>query len=654
MNDSSFFFSLNSKTTVNGSTFEDEDIIFFDGQSFSTFFDGSDLGLDGLEIDAFDVISNTEILLSFTTETTIDGIAIDDSDLVKFTASQLGNTTEGSFELFFDASDVGLTASSEDVDGVQMLEDGSLLISTVSRATVPGGVEVRDEDVLRFAPASLGSNTSGVWSIYVDGSDLGLDTSSSEDVTAIALDDAGNLHLSTLGSFSVPGVSGADEDVVVFTPSSTGPVTAGSFQPDLFFDGSLLGISGDIRGLDLAIGFGGGSGGESEPVNSSPVASDDSFILDAGTTFTASAPGVLANDSDADGDPLAVNLLGGVSNGSLVFNSDGSFSYTPDVGFSGADSFSYAVSDGLASDSATVELVVNAPVTSEFNIEFVFTDGNLTPSQQAIFDGAASRWEEIITGDIPDVFVSGIGLVDDLAIEVSTPFIDGVGSILGQAGPTSLRSGSFLPAAGIVQFDAADVSNLEANGQLDEVVLHEIGHVLGIGTIWEFTGLLVGGGSADPRFVGQQATAEYNSIFGLNESSVPVENTGGPGTRDSHWRESIFDNELLTGFLDSGRPNPLSRITVGSLADLGYSVNLAAADPYLPPSLVAGAQFDAALTDREAAFAARGARFAARESAFAARGAAVSGPPSIEEEFLPATASPAQIIPLTDIELTFV
>jgi hypothetical protein len=65
---------------------------------------------------------------------------------------------------------------------------------------------------------------------------------------------------------------------------------------------------------------------------------------------------------------------------------------------------------------------------------------------------------------------------------------------------------------------------------------------------------------------------------------VPVENTGGPGTADSHWRESVFGNELMTGTVNE--VNPLSRVTLGSMADLGYAVNLADADPYtLSPGL---------------------------------------------------------------------
>ena len=221
---------------------------------------------------------------------------------------------------------------------------------------------------------------------------------------------------------------------------------------------------------------------------------------------------------------------------------------------------------------------------SEFNIEVIFTDDSLTASQQAVFDDDAARWEEIITGDLPDVVFPDLGLVDDVVIEASALAIDGVGGTLGQAGPTSIRNDILLPSRGIMEFDTDDLFSLESDGLLEDVILHEMGHVLGIGTIWEDLGLLTGAGSDDPRFIGASATAEYNEIFAVNEDSVPVENIGGPGTADSHWRESILDNELLTGFVNLG-DNPLSRITVASLADLGYEVDLDAADPYTAPTL---------------------------------------------------------------------
>ncbi|QDU07870.1 choice-of-anchor Q domain-containing protein [Gimesia aquarii] len=220
------------------------------------------------------------------------------------------------------------------------------------------------------------------------------------------------------------------------------------------------------------------------------------------------------------------------------------------------------------------------PPVPEFTIDVVFTDSSLSASQQAIFQQAADRWSEIIIADVPDVVIAGIGLVDDLRIEATAPFIDGVGGILGSAGPRALRTGSFIPATGVMRFDSADLANLEASGQLIDVILHEMGHVLGIGTIWERLGLVIDLDTQDPRFVGTEAITQYNALLGRNVVDIPVANTGGPGTFGSHWRESDLTNELMTGFLNSGVANPISTITIGSLADLGYVVDLNAADTF--------------------------------------------------------------------------
>jgi hypothetical protein len=113
----------------------------------------------------------------------------------------------------------------------------------------------------------------------------------------------------------------------------------------------------------------------------------------------------------------------------------------------------------------------------------------LTTSQRAIFNDAAAQWSQIIMGDLPDVLFNG-QVIDDVLITASAVPIDGVSGILGQAGPTNLRSGSYLPFRGNMQFDSADMANMEANGTLRYVILHELGHVLGVGTIWTDLGLL--------------------------------------------------------------------------------------------------------------------------------------------------------------------
>lgn len=232
--------------------------------------------------------------------------------------------------------------------------------------------------------------------------------------------------------------------------------------------------------------------------------------------------------------------------------------------------------------------VIAPPSESDFNIVVQF-NGGLTPSQQAIFAQAEQIWEQIIIGDLPDV-----GPIDDVLIVASGVNIDGVNGTLGQAGPTDLRDdGSFLPYAGVMEFDTADLAALEASGQLLDVILHEMAHVLGFGTIWDLKGVLADAGTNDPRYTGAQATAEYNTIFSQNGTSIPVENTGGPGTADAHWRESVFDNELMTGYLDPGVNNPISRVTVAQWADLGYEVNINNADNYTPPNAIIGSNVTA-------------------------------------------------------------
>jgi hypothetical protein len=242
----------------------------------------------------------------------------------------------------------------------------------------------------------------------------------------------------------------------------------------------------------------------------------------------------------------------------------------------------------IARGGARATAAVTAAEVSPFTIEVRFL-GGLTETQKQAFRTAADRWTRIITGDLPAVQVDG-EVIDDLLILAQGTDIDGAGGILGQAGPTALRPSSagaaaFLPAKGTMQFDTADLDQMETRGTLNDVITHEMGHVIGIGTVWSQKHLLKGVRGSNPTFVGKTAMREYGQLRGDGHpTSVPVENTGGPGTRNSHWRETVFRNELMTGFVGQAG-NPLSRITAGSLQDLGYTVNLQAAEPYALPNL---------------------------------------------------------------------
>ncbi|MDA0834523.1 MAG: pre-peptidase C-terminal domain-containing protein [Planctomycetota bacterium] len=217
------------------------------------------------------------------------------------------------------------------------------------------------------------------------------------------------------------------------------------------------------------------------------------------------------------------------------------------------------------------------PPVSNFNITINFADNSFTPAQQALVSTTLALWEEIIVGDIEDVMV-GLTLVDDIFIDVFG-FNDPVSSILGFALPLTFRSvvsaNPFLPSSGEIHLNLAFINDPTFTG----TVLHEIAHALGFGTIWTDMGLVTGSGTADPRFTGANATAEYNTRFNVNETGVPLEPGGLPGTSESHWSEAILTNELMTGFADPGL-NPISRITVAQFEDLGYEVNYNSADPF--------------------------------------------------------------------------
>ena len=235
--------------------------------------------------------------------------------------------------------------------------------------------------------------------------------------------------------------------------------------------------------------------------------------------------------------------------------------------------------------------------TSAFDIEVQFL-GSATASQRQAFTDAAERWESLVTGDLENIPLQtqaedcGPGspalnqTIDDLLIFVTFEKGDGPGGVLGSAGPCFIRNSNNLSVLGAMVFDKQDLANIEDAGLLQTVILHEMGHVIGFGSLWPTMGLLADPSlppatGTDPHFTGAQAITAFNQVGGnaYTGAKVPVENNGIEGTADGHWRESVFINELMTGFVDLGE-NPLSVVTVSSLADQGYVVNKVGADPF--------------------------------------------------------------------------
>lgn len=236
------------------------------------------------------------------------------------------------------------------------------------------------------------------------------------------------------------------------------------------------------------------------------------------------------------------------------------------------------------------------PPTPPFAIQTQLI-GSLTTAEQSAVTAAVQRWQSIIVGDVPSTTVNipagtcfdgqpaVSATIDDIRIQVVIDSIDGPGEVLGGAGPCVLRSASGLPSLGFIKLDSADLAAM-TQADLNDLLLHEMGHVLGFGTLWPDQSLLTGACpedpdavtcSTDPQYLGTVGRQKYHDLGG-SSTNIPVEATGGVGTWNSHWRESVFQNELMTGFIGSGT-NPLTAMTIGSMQDLGYVVDYGTAEP---------------------------------------------------------------------------
>jgi hypothetical protein len=206
-------------------------------------------------------------------------------------------------------------------------------------------------------------------------SDGGLSTAAfvlAENTTAVTTVTATDVDLQPL-NYSISG--GAD--AARFTIDAVTGVLA--FAPAPNFEAPTDAGSDNIYNVTVRVSDGfGGSDTQAltitvTDVDDAPFALADAYATNEDTSLTVTAPGALGNDYDEDGSPISATLVSGPSRGTLAFNADGSFVYTPDANFFGTDSFVYRVSDGsLQSGNATVTLTVNgipdAPTSANGNV----------------------------------------------------------------------------------------------------------------------------------------------------------------------------------------------------------------------------------------------------------------------------------------------
>lgn len=224
---------------------------------------------------------------------------------------------------------------------------------------------------------------------------------------------------------------------------------------------------------------------------------------------------------------------------------------------------------------AALAPAVAAPFTIQVNYL-----GGLSTSQQSVFTTAASTWMGLLPQYQPGINIAA------LSIDAKGEYIDGPGGILGSAGPThyTVQAGYSVATKGSMSFDSDDLSQMESNGTLLNVILHEMAHVMGFGTMWQLNSVYVAGSG---QFTGANAVAAYRAEFvdtdPLAGLFVPVELGGGAGTANGHWdevdggggdttRTSSNGNmryELMTGWLNPG--SYISQTTIASFHDIGYS-----------------------------------------------------------------------------------
>lgn len=332
-------------------------------------------------------------------------------------------------------------------------------------------------------------------------------------------------------------------------------------------------------------------------------------------------PRIRVRDSYGNGVP-GTTVFFSAGGGSEVVPSERG---TDTDGFAAVDSWTlgptaditYGLTAGAGDTVGAVTFTATA-TPAVYDIVIVHVDSSvLSEGQFAAFEKAEEFWEEAIQGNLPqgrvrksslewclsladiEFEIPDDRLVDDLLIYADTREIDGRGGIFAGAGPCVGRDSTYLPMVGVMIFDIVDLDEMEevqGGEHLEGTILHEMAHVMGFGTIWNYLDLLEDPvdpddptGDEDPHFTGEEALAAFDSIGGDEYDDgepVPVQNLGGRGVVNGHWRESVFDAELMTPYLDGGVANPLSIVTIASFIDLGYEkVDLDLADDFeLPES----------------------------------------------------------------------
>ena len=422
------YFSTAGNTAVPGvaGPYDDADVYLWDGSAFSRTFDASAAGLSSIaDVDALKVVDADTFYLSFSGATaSVPGLGtVQDEDVVRYDA--------GTWTLYFDGSAVGLADSSnEDVDAFEILADGSALVSTLQSASVPGVSGIQDEDLLRCVGTFGPGPTTCTWSLYFDGSALGLG-SSSEDVDGVSVS-SGRIYLSTLGSYSVAGLSGGGDEVFACESPSGSPAVSCAAGFTLAFDGGALGLSDGIDAFDVVAGSGG-------PANSPPS-------VDAGPGQAVTLPASAALDGTVGDDGLVAPLVTSWTQtsgpGTTTFGNAAAVDTTAAFSAAGTYVLRLTADDGelVAFDEVTIAVT---PAATGGMLLYLSTAGDTAvPGVTGPYDDAdIYLWDESAFSRIFDASAAGLSSsadvdalkvvdADTFYVSFSTPTgVPGVGTV---------------------------------------------------------------------------------------------------------------------------------------------------------------------------------------------------------------------------------
>ncbi len=235
-----------------------------------------------------------------------------------------------------------------------------------------------------------------------------------------------------------------------------------------------------------------------------------------------------------------------------------------------------------------------------FNIRMVISP-NISVNHYAGIYRAVTRWQKIINGSLPapetvsrkrllekcNIHINETEMViDDIVIFIRTKEIDGPWGTVGSASWCVLDNNN-MPRVGFIIIDSDDIDRYARLRLMEALMVHEIGHSLGIGTIWEIK-------NSQGKYIRQWVTPETKSTpwfferpnAQLAESELTenplgpfpqVEDVGGDGSARCHWKYEKYPGEVMTQGMHYGKP-VVSILTIRSLADLGYEVDVTQAD----------------------------------------------------------------------------